>query len=61
MISKIRKDPLVSPKTYQLSINDMFSGVVMRMLEKNPNERYQSPTQLLKDLERVGKFAGIQV
>lgn len=61
MITKIRKDPPLSPKTYQLSVNDLFSGVILRMLEKNPDERYQSPAQLLKDLERVGKFAGIQV
>lgn len=61
MISRIRRDPLVSPKTYQLSINDLFSGVILRMLEKRPEDRYQNPSLLLKDLERVGKFGGAQV
>ena len=39
----------------------MFEGAVLRMLEKRPEDRFETPIELLKDLERVGKFAGIDV
>ncbi len=61
LILKIRNDEPAKPKTFQLSINDMFQGVVMRCLAKRPEDRYQSPTSLLVDLNRVAKFAGITV
>jgi hypothetical protein len=48
----------VPPKKYQMSVNDMFEGVVLRMLAKRPEERYPSASELLKHLQRVGKFQG---
>lgn len=61
LLTMIRTQEPESPKVFQLSVNDMFAGVVMRMLEKRPEDRYHSPTELLTDLERVGKFAGVSV
>jgi serine/threonine-protein kinase len=61
LINKVRDDVPVPPKRYQLSTNDLFEGVVLKMLEKRPQDRYQIPTQLLKDLERVGKYQGVTI
>jgi len=61
LLTMIRTQEPESPKVFQLAVNDMFAGVVMRMLEKRPEDRYHSPTELLTDLERVGKFAGVSV
>ncbi len=61
LISKIRNDQPASPKDFQLSISDMFEGVVLRLMAKNPDDRFQTPTELLYDLKRVGKFEGITI
>ena len=59
VIVKIRNADPEKPKKYQLSIPDMFQGAVLKLLAKRPQERYQTAAELLKDLERVGKFAGV--
>jgi serine/threonine protein kinase len=59
VILKIRNAEPEKPKKYQLSIPDMFQGAVLKLLAKRPQERYQTAGELLKDLERVGKFAGV--
>lgn len=61
MLEKVRNEVPESPKKFQLSINDLFEGCVMKMLEKRPEDRYQNPTALLKDLDRVAKFANLNV
>jgi pSer/pThr/pTyr-binding forkhead associated (FHA) protein len=61
LISSIRTETPVAPKEFQLSIHGMFEGAVLRMLEKRPEDRFETPIELLKDLERIGKFAGINV
>jgi len=61
VIAKIRSAEPEKPKKYQLSIPDMFQGAVLKLLAKRPQDRYQSAAELLKDLERVGKFAGVAV
>jgi serine/threonine protein kinase len=49
------------PKTFQLSINDLFEGAVMRLLARDPADRYQSAVALVRDLERIGKYTGVPV
>ncbi len=61
LIANIRQAEPEKPKKYQLSIPDMFEGLVLRMLAKRPGDRYQTPADLLKDLERVAKYQGIEV
>ena len=51
----------VRPKKYQLSIADLFEGVVMRMLAKRPEDRFPSADDLLAHLERAVKFQGVVV
>lgn len=55
-IKKIRSAEPEEPKKYQLSIPDLFQGVVLKMLAKRPDDRYQTATDLLQDLRRVAKF-----
>ena len=61
VIAKIRNEQPVPPKTYQLSVSDMFQDVVMQMLAKRPDDRYENPSLLLKDLSRVAMFHNVQV
>src|SRR5262249_43495286 len=60
-ITKIRKADPEKPKKSQMAIPDLFEGAVMKMLAKRPDERYQTASELLKDLERVAKFQGVTV
>ena len=60
MIKQIQEQEPLRPRTFQLSINDMFEGVIMKLLERRPAARYQTPTGLQTDLERVGRFAGLK-
>jgi serine/threonine protein kinase len=61
LILKIRNAEPEKPKKYQLSTPDLFQGCVLKMLAKRPAERFQTAAELLEDLKRVGRFAGVNV
>lgn len=61
LISRIRSEEPAKPSRFQMSIAPQFEGIVMRMLSKAPEDRYQAPEDLLRDLDRVGKFHGVKV
>lgn len=61
MLRKIQSDEPERPKKFQLSVNDMFEGIVMRCLAKRPEDRFQSATDVLRDLNRIAKFQAIDV
>jgi serine/threonine protein kinase len=61
LVKNVREQIPESPKKYQLAVNDLFADAVMKLLEKRPEDRYQTPGALLKDLERIGKFNGLSV
>ena len=58
---KIRDEEPQRPKDFQLSIDDMFEGVVLRMLAKRPEDRYQEPSDLVTELERIAKFQNLDI
>jgi serine/threonine protein kinase len=58
-IVKIRTGVPVKPKQFQMSIPDRFQGIVLKLLEKRPEDRFQTAGQLLKELERVAKFSNV--
>jgi serine/threonine protein kinase len=60
-IQKIRQAEPVKPKKFQLSIPDLFEGTVLKMLAKRPEDRFQTPAEMLADAERVAKFQGVKV
>jgi serine/threonine-protein kinase len=61
VITNIRQAEPEKPKKYQLSIPDLLEGIVLRMLAKRPADRHQTPGDLLKDLDRVAKYQGVEV
>jgi serine/threonine protein kinase len=60
-ILKIRQEDPVKPRKFQLGIPDMFEGSVITMLAKRPEDRLQSASQCLVELERVAKFQGMTI
>jgi serine/threonine protein kinase len=60
-IKRIRDEEPAKPKQFQLSIPDAFEDVVLQMLGKRPDDRYQTPAELLTDLDRVAQFQGVEV
>ena len=60
LVRMVRESEPVSPKKYQLSVDDMFQDLVMRMIAKNPEDRYQTPRELLRDLNRIGKYNSLE-
>jgi serine/threonine protein kinase len=60
-VTRIRQTAPERPTKYQMSIPAQFEGVVLKLLAKRPEERYQTASELLAELERVGKFQGVTV
>jgi serine/threonine-protein kinase len=57
-ITKIRQHEPVRPTKYQMSIPADFEGVVLKLLAKRPEDRFQTANDLVKELERVGRHQG---
>ena len=57
-IGKIRSADPEKPTKYQMSIPGQIEGMVMRLLQKAPAARYQTATEVLEELERIGRFQG---
>jgi serine/threonine-protein kinase len=53
-ILKIRQTPPVPPRQIQPSIPAPFEAVVLRLLAKRPEDRFQSANQLLAHLQQLG-------
>jgi serine/threonine protein kinase len=58
-ITKIRNAEPEPPRKFQMGVPGLFEGVVMKMLAKTPEERFQSAGEVLAELERIGKFQGV--
>jgi serine/threonine protein kinase len=57
-ITRIRQTEPEKPTKFQMSIPSRFEGVVLKLLAKDPADRYPTAADLLAELERVGKFHG---
>ena len=58
---KIREEEPAKPKEFQLAVDDMFEDTVLQMLAKRPEDRYATPSALLKDLERIANYQGLKL
>lgn len=61
IVSQIRSAEPVKPKQYHLSVADRFQDCVLTMLAKRPEDRYETVSKLLVDLERIARYENIQV
>jgi serine/threonine protein kinase len=61
LIDKIRTEDPEGPRKYQLSTPDLFQDIVLRMLAKSPEDRFQKPAELLKELQTVARYQGFSV
>jgi len=52
-----RPDP---PANAAIGFDERFSDLIMRLVSKDPDARYSTSVELLKDLSRVGKFGGLE-
>jgi serine/threonine protein kinase len=60
-INQIRYVEPVKPKKYQLGIWEPFQDVVMAMIAKRPEDRFQMATDLLRQLDQQARFQGIKI
>jgi pSer/pThr/pTyr-binding forkhead associated (FHA) protein len=60
-IKKVRAAQVAPPRTFQMSVPGLFEGVVMKLLARQPEQRYQSATELLAELERMARAGGVAV
>jgi serine/threonine protein kinase len=60
-VGKIRTEAPAKPTKFQMSIPSGVEGIVMKLLAKRPEDRFQNAAELLKELERVGKLHGVMV
>ena len=61
IVESVRNVVPERPKTFQLSVNELFQDIVMKMIAKEPRERHQTPNELLTELSRVGKFNNLKI
>jgi serine/threonine-protein kinase len=54
-ITRIRQTSPAPPRKYQMCVPSQFEGVVLKLLEKRPEQRYQTADDLVAELEQVGK------
>ncbi len=60
LVRMVRDAEPVRPREFQMSVNDLFEDSVLRMLAKDPEERFQSAEHLLQELERIGRYNNLQ-
>lgn len=59
MVTKIRGEEPARPKTFQLAIPEGVEGMVLRMLSKRLDVRFQSAAEVLQELERISRIHGL--
>ena len=58
-ITKVRTAEPLKPSTFQLGMP--IEGVVVKLLAKPPDDRYQTADEVVAELERVARFSGVTV
>lgn len=60
-ITKIRTAEPLKPSTFQLGIPSAFEGVILKLLSKRPEDRFQTAGEVVQELDRIGRYNGVQV
>ena len=56
VMMKHMNEEITHPSKIKEGLPENICSVIMKMLEKDVKQRYQSPSSLLKDLEKIDKF-----
>lgn len=56
VMMKHLNDEIKDPKEVKEDIPENLTAVIMKMLKKDPKDRYQTPDGLMKDLEKIKDF-----
>ena len=56
LVRLVRQGEPTPPKEIQLAIHDKFQDAVLQLIAKQPEDRYQTPSELLSDLDRIGRY-----
>ncbi|MDP6557799.1 MAG: hypothetical protein QGG71_24240 [Pirellulaceae bacterium] len=60
LVHTVREAELWEPKEFQLSVNELFQNAVLEMITKRPEDRFQDPSELLRELGRIGKYNNLE-
>ena len=60
-IAQIHEAPLVRPREHQPNTPPALDVAVVKMLARHQEERYQTATELVEDLERIAEREGVAV
>lgn len=58
VVQRILTDAPQPPSRTHLAIPALLEGIILRLLEKRPDDRYASPIALQQELNRVNKYLG---
>lgn len=59
LVRMVRHSDPKPPKEYQLSIDGLFEDTVLKLLAKRPQDRFQTPGELLERLEQIGRYNNV--
>lgn len=59
-IEQVTQHTPTPPAVHSIGFDERFSDLIMKMINKSPEHRFGSTVELLIDLERVGKFGGLE-
>ena len=60
LVRQVRQAEPRKPKEFQLSINDRFQDAVLTMIAKQPADRFQTPTELLRELDNIRRYNNLE-
>ncbi len=61
LVAKIRTKPIATLKSLNVTTDDLFEKVLMKMLAKNPKNRFATMREVLRYLLHVAKKAGVDL
>lgn len=61
LVRLVRDNNPLPPREFQLGIDEAFADVVLTLLEKRPQRRFQSAATLLLQLEKIARAANIKI
>ena len=56
LVTMVRTAEPARPSTFQMAINELFEDAVMRMLSKEPDDRFQTASEMMHELDRIGRY-----